>query len=121
MCGSLRNFSNQIQTRCIDERRPNTTRVQSHSDQLRPGVPFDCGDPMLPVKTITDRDPKFLKEAYKFDNLIDLHNDERFIKHGESYIKYDRGWFAVYTHGDSPRLRSRSRDLITAVCKARIK
>jgi hypothetical protein len=76
---------------------------------------------MLPVKTITDRDPKFLKEAYKFGNLVDLQNDERFIKHGESYIRYVRGWYAVYTHGDSPRLRSRSKDLITAVCKARIK
>lgn len=107
--------------RFTDERRINPERVQPYTNKLRPVIYCFDGDPMLPVKTITNRNPKFLKQAYKFDNLIDLHNDTRFLMRGENYICFDRGWFAVYTHGDAPQLRSRSRDLITAVCKARLK
>jgi len=44
---------------------------------------------MRKVKTITQRNPTFLQTAYKYDHLIDLQNDDRFIESGERYITYD--------------------------------
>ena len=60
---------------------------------------------MQPIKTITNRDPMFLKTAYKYDSLVNLQNDERFISVGEKYISYNGHW-NVYkmTKGRLPRL-----------------
>jgi hypothetical protein len=41
-----------------------------------------------PIKTITQRNPNFLKQAYKYGHLIDLQNDERFISPSEKFIVY---------------------------------
>ena len=38
---------------------------------------------MRKVKTLTQRNPIFLQTAYKYDHLIDLQNDDRFIESGE--------------------------------------
>jgi len=51
---------------------------------------------MHPIKTITDHDPTFLKTAYKHDNLVDLKNDERFIKTNEKFIRYAAGVWELY-------------------------
>jgi hypothetical protein len=53
---------------------------------------------MRKVKTITQRNPIFLQTAYKYDHLIDLQNDDRFIKSGERFITYnaDRKIWSVY-------------------------
>ena len=49
----------------------------------------------LKVKTITNRAPAFLKEAYRNDDLLDLHNDERFINPGEKYLTWNAGLWRV--------------------------
>ena len=48
------------------------------------------------VKTITNRDATFLKTAYKYDVLVDLQNDESFIKSGERFIDYIEGKWCVF-------------------------
>ena len=60
---------------------------------------------MYPIKTITDRDPIFLKTAYKHDNLIDLQNDERFIKTNEKFIRYSAGVWELYRMGKDRQRR----------------
>jgi len=47
------------------------------------------------IKTITNRNPAFLKVAYAADDLIDLQNDERFIAPGERYIVWNAGLWRV--------------------------
>jgi hypothetical protein len=76
---------------------------------------------LYPIKTITNRDPVFLKTAYKYDNLVNLQNDERFIGVGEKYISYDGSW-TVYkmTKGRIPRLCGRFDSLHRAVFRARL-
>jgi hypothetical protein len=76
---------------------------------------------MNPIKTITNRDPMFLKTAYKFDSLVNLQNDERFISVGEKYISYNGSW-NVYkmTKGRLPRLCGRFDSLHRAVFRARL-
>jgi len=76
---------------------------------------------LYPIKTITNRDPVFLKTAYKYDNLVNLQNDERFIGVGEKYISYDGSWI-VYkmTKGRIPRLCGRFDSLHRAVFRARL-
>ena len=73
------------------------------------------------IKTITNRDPMFLKTAYKYDNLVNLQNDERFISVGEKYISYNGSW-NVYkmTKGRLPRLCGRFDSLHRAVYRARL-
>ena len=73
------------------------------------------------IKTITNRDPMFLKTAYKYDNLVNLQNDERFIYVGEKYITYNGTW-NVYkmTKGRLPRLCGRFDSLHRAVFRARL-
>lgn len=76
---------------------------------------------MQPIKTITNRDPMFLKTAYKYDSLVNLQNDERFISVGEKYISYNGHW-NVYkmTKGRTPRLCGRFDSLHRAVYRARL-
>lgn len=76
---------------------------------------------MRKIKTITNRHPEFLKTAYAHDNLVDLHNDERFIVVGEKYISYDGAW-KVYkmTKNRVPRLCGRFKVLHSAVHRARL-
>jgi hypothetical protein len=76
---------------------------------------------MQPIKTITNRDPMFLKTAYKYDSLVNLQNDERFISVGEKYISYNGHW-NVYkmTKGRLPRLCGRFDSLHRAVYRARL-
>ena len=76
---------------------------------------------MRKVKTITQRNPIFLKTAYKYDHLIDLQNDDRFIEAGERFITYDaeRKVWRVYKmpkDRDKPRRLSGAFDnVISAV------
>ncbi len=44
---------------------------------------------MQQVKAVTNRHPKFLKEAYKLDGTVDLVNDERYIGFGQRFIRFD--------------------------------
>jgi hypothetical protein len=76
---------------------------------------------MQQIKTITNRDPMFLKTAYKYDSLVNLQNDERFISVGEKYISYNGTW-DVYkmTKGRLPRLCGRFDSLHRAVYRARL-
>jgi hypothetical protein len=71
------------------------------------------------IKTITDRHPRFLKEVYKHNTLIDLHNDERFIKKHEPFIRWDGGAWDLYRMGDPPRMMGRYENLMRAVFYAR--
>ena len=73
------------------------------------------------IKTITNRNPMFLQTAYKYDEIVNLQNDERFIVVGEKYIAYDGEW-NVYkmTKGRVPRLCGRFASLPRAVFRARL-
>lgn len=53
---------------------------------------------MITVKALTHRHPIFLKEAYKMDGIVDLINDERQVKLGCRFIKFDsdKVAFGVY-------------------------
>ena len=76
---------------------------------------------MRKVKTLTKRNPIFLQTAYKYDHLIDLQNDDRFIKSGERFITYnaERKIWSVYRmpkDREKPRRLSGNYDnLISAV------
>ena len=74
------------------------------------------------IKTITQRDPNFLKLTYKHDHLIDLQNHEGFIDVGEKFLRYDQGIWKVYLMPSDriPRLYGRFKTLHTAVYKARL-
>ena len=76
---------------------------------------------MAKIKTITNRNPMFLQTAYKYDEIVNLQNDERFIVVGEKYIAYDGEW-NVYkmTKGRVPRLCGRFASLPRAVFRARL-
>lgn len=77
---------------------------------------------MNPIKTITNQDPMFLETAFKYDNLVNLLNDERFVCVGEKYISYNGSW-NVYkmTKGRLPRLCGRFKTLHSAVHRARLR
>ena len=77
---------------------------------------------MIKIKTITDHRPEFLKAAYKYDNLIDLMNHERFIKAGEHYIKYSPDAWKVYKMGKNgvPRYCGAYDSITRAVFYARL-
>lgn len=68
-----------------------------------------------PIKCITNRHPKFLKEAYKYANLIELHNDERFIQRNDPFIVWDDGAWDLYRMADPPRMMGRYENLMKAV------
>ena len=76
----------------------------------------------MKVKAITQRDPEFLKTTYKYDNLVDLQNDERFIKIGEKFLRYKDGLWMVYKMNKEriPRLCGKFKTLHTAVYRARL-
>jgi hypothetical protein len=73
------------------------------------------------IKTITNRNPMFLQTAYKYDEIVNLQNDERFICVGEKYIAFDGEW-KVYkmTKDRVPRLCGRFASLPRAVFRARL-
>lgn len=50
---------------------------------------------MQPVKAVTNRHPKFLKEAYNMDGVVDLVNDERYLGRGDRFIRFDGVSFVV--------------------------
>ena len=77
---------------------------------------------MKPVKTITNRDPVFLKTVYKFDLLVNLQNDDRFINNGEKFIQYTNTNWEVYRMNKEriPRLCGRFNSLHRAVFRARL-
>ena len=55
---------------------------------------------MQMVKAVTNRHPTFLKEAYKLDGVVDLVNDERWISHGDRFIRFDGLSFVVCIKAD---------------------
>jgi hypothetical protein len=73
------------------------------------------------IKTITNHNPMFLQTAYKYDEIVNLQNDERFICVGEKYIAFDGEW-KVYkmTKSRVPRLCGRFASLPRAVFRARL-
>ena len=76
---------------------------------------------MKPVKAITNRHPKFLKEAYKLDGIVDLINDERYLSYGDRFIRFDGGAFAVLIKTDTPVQINKFDNLMSAVnCARRI-
>lgn len=76
----------------------------------------------MKIKTITNRDPKFLKDAYKHDHLIDLMNHESFIDDGEKFLRYEDGIWKLFKMPKDrfPRLYGRFKTLHSAVYNARI-
>jgi hypothetical protein len=73
------------------------------------------------IKTITNRNPMFLQTAYKYDEIVNLQNDERFICVGEKYIAFDGEWKVFkMTKGRVPRLCGRFASLPRAVFRARL-
>ena len=74
------------------------------------------------IKAVTHRHHNFLKAAYKYDNLIDLHNDERFIYNGEKFIRFADDRWLVYKMNKArqPRLCGRFDNIISAVSRARL-
>ena len=73
------------------------------------------------IKTITNRSPGFLKVAYRLDHLIDLQNDQRFIKPGEVFITYDDGAWDLWRQSDPPRYMGRYESLNKAVFYGRMR
>ena len=73
------------------------------------------------IKTITNRSPGFLKVAYRLDHLIDLQNDQRFIKPGEVFITYDDGAWDLWRQSDTPRYMGRYESLNKAVFYGRMR
>lgn len=71
------------------------------------------------IKTISDRHSHFLKSAYKHASLIDLQNDERFIKKNEPFIRWDGGAWDLYRMDNPPRMMGRYENLMRAVYYAR--
>ena len=77
---------------------------------------------MVKVKAITDHRPTFLKTVYKYDNLIELMNHERFIDVGEKYIKYSPESWKVYKMDKSrvPRYCGSYETITRAIFYARL-
>ena len=74
------------------------------------------------VKAVTHHHPNFLKQAYKMDSMVDLVNDERYLSHGDRYIRFDadRQSFVVCIKTIDQPLRVRAFDnLLSAVNCAR--
>lgn len=77
---------------------------------------------MIKVKAVTHHHHKFLKEAYKMNGTVDLVNDERYLSHGDRYIRFDpdRQTFVVCIKTNDLPLRVRAFDnLLSAVNCAR--
>ena len=76
---------------------------------------------MQMVKAVTNRHPTFLKEAYKLDGVVDLVNDERWISHGDRFIRFDGLSFVVCIKADNPISVRKFNNLRSAVnCANRI-
>ncbi len=76
---------------------------------------------MQQVKAVTNRHPKFLKEAYKLDGIVHLVNDERWISHGDRFIRFDGLSFVVCIKTDNPISVRKFDNLRSAVnCAKRI-
>jgi len=67
------------------------------------------------VKTLIDPCPHFVRQAAKYDHLLELHNTTQMFKRGERYIRYIRLHWCVYTHRDTPQICGRYDNVISAV------
>jgi hypothetical protein len=80
---------------------------------------------MQTTKAITHHHHAFLKAAYRWSNLVDLVNDERYLSHGDTYIKFDPQSlrFIVMVHTANLPIRVRMFDnLLSAInCARRVK
>lgn len=77
---------------------------------------------MLKAKAVTHHHHLFLKQAYKHDSLVELVNDERYLAHGDRYIKFDPKTctFGVFIHTSDRPVRVRKfENLLSAVNCAR--
>lgn len=77
---------------------------------------------MFKPKAVTHHHHTFLKQAYKHDELIELVSHERYLAHGDRYIKFDpvSGRFGVFIHTTDEPVRVRQfNDLLSAVNCAR--
>jgi hypothetical protein len=78
------------------------------------------GDRTVRTKAITHHHHNFLKAAYKYDNIIDLVNHERFLRTGERYIKFEPPKrFIVMIMQDIPRRVRIFDNIISAIFCAR--
>lgn len=74
----------------------------------------------MKVKAITCRDPTFLKTTYALDHIIDLIDDEKYLKTHERYIKFDGRWRLFRMGSDRiPRHQGIFDNISTAIHKAR--
>jgi len=78
---------------------------------------------MKPVVTLSSQDPVFLDNVLKFDTLVELHKDQRNIKVGEKFIRYQNGKWEVCRMSNErmPRLCGRFGSLHKAVWRARLR
>lgn len=74
---------------------------------------------MQMVKAVTNRHPTFLKEAYALDGIVDLVNDDRYLAHGDRYIRFDGISFVVCIKTDKPISVRKFSNLRSAVNCAR--
>ena len=74
---------------------------------------------MRKVKTLIDPCPHFIRQAAKYDHLLELQSSPKF-KRGERYIKYSsaRQLWCVYTHSDNPQIYGRYNNVMSAVFHA---
>ena len=73
----------------------------------------------MKVKAITSNDPHFLQTVYKYDDLIDLVNDEIYIKPHETYIIYKGRWLTYRMGTDRiPKRKGIYNNLFSAMFRA---
>ena len=73
---------------------------------------------MRKVKAVTHHHYRFLKETYKMDRFVDLHNTADEIKSGK-YIVFENDQFCVYSKSGTPRLVGRFDNLMSAMFRAK--
>jgi hypothetical protein len=69
------------------------------------------------VKTLVDPCPHFVRQAAKYDHLLELQSNTQRFKRNERYIKYNpaKQYWCVYTHRDTPQICGRYNNVIDAV------
>lgn len=77
---------------------------------------------MKPVATIASQDPVFLDNVSKFYVLVEVHKDQRNIRVGEKFIRYQNGSWEVCRMSKErmPRLCGRFPSLHKAVWRAKL-
>jgi hypothetical protein len=78
---------------------------------------------MRKIKVITQSNPIFLKTVYKHDDLVDLQNDDRWLKRNERFITYaDATWYVRRKDAEGyPRLCGSFTTFLSAIYCARLK